>query len=317
VSERPAIARAGAAVLERDRVRTRDTQSSATAGRRRPKPRAFDQPRFLVFFTALVFVYLFAPIVVVFWFSFNSARSVQVFRSFSLTWYAKLLQDSGILGSLVASVEIALVTMVVSTAIGTLLAFGLVRARSRANRPTDVLMLLNLVSPEIVTGIALLLVFSEAGVYLFSWFGVRFELSLLTVMLGHITFSIAYVTIIVRGRLAALNREVEEAALDLGANYVQAMRLVTLPLLWPAIAASGMLVFVMSFDDFVTSFFTTGVGVQPLPLRIYSMIHFGVTPEINAVGTVMMVITIVIVLVALRLFTRQQNARQQLAFLAE
>jgi ABC-type spermidine/putrescine transport system permease subunit II len=137
------------------------------------------------------------------------------------------------------------------------------------------------------------------------------------VIIGHITFSIAYVTIIVRGRLADLNREVEEAALDLGANYVQAMRLVTLPLLWPAIAASGMLVFVMSFDDFVTSFFTTGVGAQPLPLRIYSMIHYGVTPEVNAVGTVMMVITIVIVLAALRLFTRQQNARRQLAFLAE
>ena len=317
MSDRPAMHRAGAAVLERDRVRTPDADSSSTAGRRRPRPRAFDQPRFLVLFTALVFVYLFAPIVVVFWYSFNSARSVQVFRSFSLTWYAKLLQDTGILGSLLASVEIALVTMIVSTAIGTLLAFGLVRARSRANRPADVLMLLNLVSPEIVTGIALLLVFSEAGVYLFSWFGIRFELSLLTVMLGHITFSIAYVTIIVRGRLSALNREVEEAALDLGANYVQAMRLVTLPLLWPAIAASGMLVFVMSFDDFVTSFFTTGVGVQPLPLRIYSMIHFGVTPEINAVGSVMMVITIAIVLVALRLFTRQQNARQQLAFLAD
>ena len=105
--------------------------------------------------------------------------------------------------------------------------------------------------------------------------------------------------------------------MDLGANYVQAMRLVTLPLLWPAIAPSGLLVFVMSFDDFVTSFFTTGIGVSPLPLRIYSMIHFGVTPEINAVGTLMMIITISIVLAALALFTRRQNARQQLAFLAE
>jgi ABC-type spermidine/putrescine transport system permease subunit II len=109
---------------------------------------------------------------------------------------------------------------------------------------------------------------------------------------------------------------VEEAAMDLGANNVQAVRLVTLPLLWPAIIASGLLVFVMSFDDFVTSFFTTGIGVQPLPLRIYSMIHFGVTPEINAVGTLMMVITIVIVLAALFVFSRQQQARQ-LAFLAE
>jgi ABC-type spermidine/putrescine transport system permease subunit II len=276
----------------------------------------FDQPRFLKLFTALVFFYLFAPILVVVLFSFNSGRSLQVFRSFSLNWYGQLLQDQGVTGSLVASIEVALVTMVVATGIGTLLAFGLVRARSRANRPTDVLMLLNLVSPEIVTAIALLLVFSQGGAFL-SQFGIQFGLSLVTVVLGHITFSIAYVTIIVRGRLAAMNREVEEAALDLGANYVDAMRLVTLPLLWPAIVASGMLVFVMSFDDFVTSFFTTGVGVEPLPLRIYAMIHFNVTPEINAVGTLMMAMTIAIVLAALALFSRQQNARRQLAILAE
>ena len=316
MSDRITIHQAGAAVLDRDRVRAPGAPVAAATGRARPKPPAFDQPRFLRLFTGLVFVYLFAPILVVIWFSFNSARSLQVFRSFSLMWYARLFQDPGIVDSLVASIRIAFVTMLVATVIGTLLAFGLVRARSRASRPTDVLMLLNLVSPEIVTAIALLLVFSEAGGFLAQW-GVQFGLSQVTVVLGHITFSIAYVTIIVRGRLAALNREVEEAALDLGANYVQAMRLVTLPQLWPAIAASGMLVFVMSFDDFVTSFFTSGVDVQPLPLRIYSMIHFGVTPEINAVGTLMMVITIVIVLAALALFTRQQNARQQLAFLAE
>jgi ABC-type spermidine/putrescine transport system permease subunit II len=167
-----------------------------------------------------------------------------------------------------------------------------------------------------VTAIALLLVFSQAGAFL-SQFGIQFGFSLVTVILGHITFSIAYVTIIVRGRLAALNREVEEAAQDLGATNTEAVRLVTLPLLWPAIIASGMLVFVMSFDDFVTSFFTTGTGVEPLPMRIYAMIRFGVTPEINAVGTLMMLITVIIVLAALAIFARQQNARQQLAFMAE
>ena len=307
MSGRSEIHPAGAAVLDREHVRAPGAPAVASSGGRHAKPQAFDQPRFLKVFTGLVLIYLFAPILVVFWFSFNSGRSLQVFRSFSLVWYQKLLQDSNIVGSMVASVEVALVTMVVATAIGTLLAFGLVRARSRATRPTDALMLLNLVTPEIATGVAFLLLFSQLG----------FTLSLQTVIIGHITFSIAYVTIIVRGRLATLNREVEEAALDLGANYVQAMRLVTLPLLWPAIAAAGLLVFVMSFDDFVTSFFTTGVGVQPLPLRIYSMIRFGVTPEVNAVGTVMMVVTIAIVLAALALFTRQRNARQELAFLAE
>jgi spermidine/putrescine transport system permease protein len=284
--------------------RAKPAAPAAAARRTRPQP-AFDQPRFLKVITALVFVYLFAPILVVIWYSFNSRRSLQVFGSFSLNWYVQLFNDDGIKGSLVASVEVALVTTVVATVLGTLLAFGLVRARSRANRPTDVLMLLNLVTPEIVGGIAFLLLFSQLGI----------TLSLATVIIGHVTFSIAYVTIIVRGRLAAINEEVEEAALDLGATNFQAVRLVTLPLLWPAIIASGMLVFVMSFDDFVTSFFTTGIGTEVLPLRIYSMIHFGVTPEINAVGTVMMLITVVIVLAALAIYSRQQKAR--LSFLAE
>ena len=302
-----AVQRAGSTVI-RGRMGTPEAEASEVLmGRRKPHPRSFDQPRFLRFFTALVFVYLFAPILVVTWFSFNSMRSLQVFGTPSLTWYDQLMHDPTITGSLVASIEIALVTMVVATTIGTMLAFGLVRARSRANRPTDVLMLLNLVTPEIVTGIAFLLVFSQLAI----------PFSIGTIIVGHITFSIAYVTIIVRGRLAGLNREVEEAAQDLGATNVEAMRLVTLPLLWPAIIASGMLVFVMSFDDFVTSFFTTGTNTEPLPLRIYSMIHFGVTPEINAVGTLMMAITIVIVLAALAIFARQQNARQQLAFMAE
>lgn len=271
----------------------------------RKRPRQFDQPRFLVVFTIAVFVYLFAPILVVFWYSFNSRKSTQIFGSFSLHWYQVLLGDEKMKDSLFASIEIAFVTMVVATVLGTLLAFGLVRARSRLNRPTDVLMLLNLVSPEIVTGIALLLVFTQLG----------FTLSLTTIVLGHITFSIAYVTIIVRGRLASINTEVEEAALDLGATNVQAMRLVTLPLLWPAVVASALLVFVMSFDDFVTSYFVTGIGVAPLPVRIYSAIHNGVTPEINAIGTLMMVMTITIVLIALAMFARQRQAR--LSFLAE
>jgi spermidine/putrescine transport system permease protein len=307
VSDRTVARATETPVLRPARVGARPAvQAEAVAGRKRAPRRGFDQPRFLVIFTALVFIYLFAPILVVTWYSFNSKRSLQVFGTFSLTWYDTLLHDPLITGSVVASIEVALVTMVAATAIGTLLAFGLVRAQSRANRPTDVLMLLNLITPEIATAIAFLLVFSQLGI----------TLSLGTVIIGHITFSIAYVTIIVRGRLASINREVEEAAQDLGATYVQAMRLVTLPLLWPAIIASALLVFVMSFDDFVTSFFTFGIGsAEPLPLRIYSMIHFGVTPEINAVGTLMMAFTIVIVLAALLIYSRQQKAR--LAFLAE
>ncbi len=279
--------------------------TDVAGGRGRRPPRAFDRPRFLRVFTALVYVYFFAPIFIVFWFSFNSARSLQIFHHFSLTWYNQLFHDPVMLASLGASIEIALVTMILSALIGTLLAFGLVRARSRAVTPTNIIMLNNLIAPEIVTGIAFLLIFTEIGL----------TLSIRTIILAHVTFSIAYVTIIVRGRLATINREVEEAALDLGATNVQAMRLVTLPLLWPAIIACGLLVFVMSFDDFITTYFTSGIDVEPLPLRIYSMIHFGVTPEINAIGTLMMVLTISIVLVALTIFSRQQSRQPMVALL--
>lgn len=259
--------------------------------------KAFDRPRFLPIITGLVFVYFFAPIVVVLVFSFNSAKSLQVFRSFSLTWYSQFLHDPDIMASVVASLEIAAATMVVATVLGTLLAFGLLRSRSRVTKPTDLMMLLNLVSPEIVTGIAALLVFTQLGL----------TLSVGTVVLAHVTFSIAYVTIIVRSRLSALNRETEEAAMDLGATHLEALRLVTLPLLWPAILASGMLVFVLSFDDFVTSYFTSGTDVSPLPVRIYSMIRNGVTPEINAIGAVMMLVTISIVLLAMLLYSSRQT----------
>jgi ABC-type spermidine/putrescine transport system permease subunit II len=303
-----------ATAVERTAGAQRVGAPTAAEGRRPPRPRPFDQPRFLKVFTALVYLYLFAPIFVVFLFSFNSKRSTQIFGSFSLRWYDVLIHDQSMLASLQASIEVAFVTMLVATVLGTLLAFGLVRSRSRANRPTDVVMLLNLVSPEIVTAIALLLVWSEIGSLLVP-LGIKFGLSLTTVALGHITWSIPYVTIIVRGRLATLNAEVEEAAQDLGATNLQAMRLVTLPLLWPAIIASALLVFVMSFDDFVTSYFVSGVDLVPLPIRIYTMIHFGVTPEINAIGTIMMLVTISLVLVALLVYSRQQQAR--LSFIAE
>src|SRR5579885_3139200 len=156
------------------------------ARRRRPGARPFDRPRFLTVFTTVFFLYLFAPILVVFLFSFNSKRSTQVFGQLSLTWYQRLLNDSSMLTSMRVSIEIAFVTMIAATALGTMLAFGLVRARSRLTRPTDVTMLLNLISPEIVTAIALLLVFSELGTLL-TPLGVTFHLSLVTVALGHIT----------------------------------------------------------------------------------------------------------------------------------
>ena len=152
-------------------------------------------------------------------------------------------------------------------------------------------MLIPLVTPEIVAGASALLLFTQIGL----------DLSLTTIILGHITFSISYVTVVVRARLAAIDPEVEKASLDLGATRWETFRLVTLPEVWPAVVAAALLVFALSFDDFVMSFFTTGESPQPLPVRIWSAIRFGVTPTINAIGTFMLVVSLATITLAVAL----------------
>ena len=261
--------------------------AAPAAAAREAKP--FDRPRFLHVLMGLFLLWTFAPIAIVVLFSFNSGKSLQNFEGFSTQWYSEFFGDQQLRDSLIASLEIALVTMVVATLLGSLLAFGLVRSRNRLSPVTNVMMLIPLVVPEIVAGVTALLLFTQIGM----------QLSLTTIILAHITFSISYVTVIVRGRLAALNREVEEAAMDLGATRIQTLRLVVLPALWPAILAAGLLTFALSFDDFVLSFFTTGEEVQPLPVRIYSAIRFGVTPVINAIGALMLLVSVSTIVLAL------------------
>jgi spermidine/putrescine transport system permease protein len=265
-----------------------------------PRRRDFDRPRFLRLFFYVFVLFTFAPLAIVALFSFNSTPSLQDFSGFSLQWYDEFFSSVDLRESLIASIEIGLVTMVVGTVLGTTLAFALVRARSRLARTSNVLMLIPLVTPEIVAGVSALVLFTQIGL----------ELSLLTIMIAEITFSISFVTVIVRARLSALNREVEEAALDLGSTRLQTLRLVVLPALWPAIIASALLIFALSFDDFVIAFFTTGESPTPLPVQIYSSIRFGVRPTINAVGTFMLVFSFLIVALAIflpRLLGRREE----------
>ncbi len=262
--------------------------------------KGFDRPRFLKVFTFLVYAFLFTPIAVVVLFSFNSIKSLNVFEGFSLQWYREFLEDESLRESLFTSLEIAALTAVASTIIGTLLAIGLVRSRARWAPGANVLMLVPLVVPEIVAGISALLIFSQLGIALSFW----------TIVLAHITFSISYVTIVVRARMIAISEEVEEAAMDLGATRWQSVRLVLIPALWPAVLAAGLLTFAFSFDDFVLSFFTTGEDLQPLPVRIWSAIRFGLSPTINAIGTLMMVVSLTTIALAVaipRLFGRRES----------
>ena len=260
----------------------------------------FDRPRFLRLFAILVYAFLFVPILVVVLFSFNSIKSLNVFDGWSLQWYEEFFNDSALRDSLFMSLEIAFLTMLAATVIGTALAIGLVRSRTRWAPGANILMLVPLVVPEIVAGISALLIFSQVGIALSFW----------TVVIAHITFSISYVTIVVRARMASISQEVEEAAMDLGATRWQAVRLALIPALWPSVLAAGLLVFAFSFDDFVLSFFTTGEESQPLPVRIWSAIRFQVSPTINAIGTMMMVVSLSAIALAVllpRLFGRRES----------
>ena len=247
------------------------------------------RPAFAVTVTVVFFAWLYLPIVAVVLFSFNSVKSLATFQGFSSRWYVDFFHDSSLITSLTASLGIAAVAAAGSLVLGTMLALGLERIRSRSGRAIGAVTLLPLVTPEIVTGVAALLFFTGLGM----------KLSLVTVTLAEITFSIAYVTVIVRGRLASMSPEVEEAARDLGCTPWQAVRQVILPTLVPALLGSGLLVFALVFDDFVLAFFTTGVDPQPLPVRIYSSIRFGVSPAINAVGTLMLAFSALLIVLAL------------------
>jgi ABC-type spermidine/putrescine transport system permease subunit II len=258
------------------------------------------KPRFAIAVTVVFFVLLYLPIVAVALFSFNNKKSLTVFEGWSLKWYRAFFDDAELTKSLQTSLEVAAVAMVGSVVIGALLAFGLVRARSRLGRAANIIMLIPLITPEIVTGVASLMLFK----------GVGMQPSLTTLMLAQTTFSISYVTVILRARVAELNPEVEQAAMDLGASRIQALRLVTLPALMPAITSAAILIFTIVFDDFVLAFFTSGVDPQPLSVRIYSAIRFGIQPSINAVGTLMLVGSLVLIAIALlapRFFGRRGN----------
>jgi len=238
-----------------------------------------------------VYAFLFAPIVVLIIFSFNSARRGLVWRGFTLDWYPQLFTNDELLDSLFVTLQVAFVAVIVSTILGSLLGLGLARMRFRGRGATETLLLVPMVTPEIVMGLALLLFFLQ----LFDAHG-----SVGQLWVAHITFCISYVAVVVRARAASMNPQLEEAARDLGASAWGAFRFVTLPLIAPAVLAGALLAFSLSFDDYVVTTFNSGVGGSTLPLYIYGAIKFGVTPEINAISTIIVAITAIAILIAWR-----------------
>ena len=235
--------------------------------------------------TLLAYLFLFVPIVILIAYSFNASRSTVVWTGFTLDWYAEVFKDRGLRQSLQVSAVVALASALISTAIGALTALAIVRRRFVGRDALSTLMLAPLVLPEIVMAVALLVFMVAMNV----------TLGYFTLIVSHVLVTVPFATLIVRAAASSLDRRLEEAAADLGANEWQIFWRVTFPLLLPPIVTAFLLAATLSFDNFVMSTFSSGVGTTPLPLRIYSMLKLGITPEINALGALMVLLNVVVV----------------------
>jgi spermidine/putrescine transport system permease protein len=248
------------------------------------------QPRLVATATWLYIAWSLAPVATAILFSFNAGRSRAVWQGFSLRWYLddpylSLAHDPSMRTALAQSLRLAAFDIVISVPLGVALALGLARWRGLGSRPANLLILLPLVTPELVLAVALLLDFSK--LFRFIPLGTPAQL------IGQVTISLSYVVVVVRGRLAALGRQYEEAGMDLGAGPLATLRYVMIPLLLPAIVASVMVVFAVSIDDFVvTQYLSSGVGSQTIPIDVYTFARGNPTPELNALASLMVYISV-------------------------
>jgi len=250
-------------------------------------------------YVAVIFAFLYAPILVLILYSFNNSRSRGTWGGFTLRWYGELLQDRHILGSLYNTIIIAVLSAAIATVIGTAAAIGLNGWRGFQRKVIMNITYIPVLNPDIVTGISLMLLFVFA----------RMPLGLLTMLLAHITFNIPYVILSVLPKLKQLDTHLYEAALDLGATPWYAFKKVILPEIMPGIITGLLLAFTLSIDDFVISFFTTGSGVANLSITIFSMARRGVNPTINAVSTLMF-LAVLVLLVIVNLRVNKENSRK-------
>ena len=237
----------------------------------------------------LSYSFLYIPIIILVLFSFNASRYAAAWKGFTLEWYATLFTNEALAAALKNTLIVAGASTLVSTIFGTMVALAMERYTFPGKLALDALLYLPIIIPDIAMAVMLLLFFVLTHT----------QLGLVTIIISHIAFNISFVAIVVRARLAYFDVTLEEAAQDLYANEWQTFRLVTLPLIMPGILGGALLAFTLSIDDFVITFFTAGPGSTTLPLRIYSMVKIGVTPEINALSSIMMVASIGLVLLSM------------------
>lgn len=250
----------------------------------------------LACYAGLVYLFFYTPIAVVVAYSFNNSRFASVWGGFTTRWYGSVFADSSITDALRVTLIVAVVSTAIAVVIGTITAYYLGRASPRVRALTDAVTYMRIILPEIVSALSLVIFFNLLKV----------PLGVATIIVGHVAFNTAYVIVVVRARMAGLDRATEEAALDLGASYLTTFLRITLPDLLPGVLAAALLAFTFSFDDFVTSFFLSGPGSTTLPVKIYSLVKYGISPSINAVSTCIMLVTLTL----LTLFALANRASQ-------
>lgn len=264
------------------------------------------QSPWVVLSAILVYIFLYAPIVVLILFSFNSSRTNVVFEGVvnqgpcgPFFWYCELFKNDDVMDATRNTLTIALTSTFFSTIIGTMAALALQRYNFRGRNASETMLYFPIVTPEIVMGIGILVLFSASFGWINSLLALapdrRLTMGMGTVIVSHIAFSIPFVTLVVRARLHGFDSRLEEAAMDLGANELTTFRKVTLPLIAPGVLAGAMLAFTLSLDDFIITFFTTGPGATTLPIYVYGLLRRIVTPEVNALSTIWILVVLIVV----------------------
>ncbi|ESQ77371.1 ABC transporter permease [Asticcacaulis sp. YBE204] len=244
-----------------------------------------------------VTVFLYAPLISLMVFSFNDSKRNVVWQGFTLKYYVKALTNDSLIMAFTNSMVIALFSTILSVIVGAMAAIVLWRFRFSGRTAFDAGLAIPIVVPEICMGVGMLVFFAK----IFPWpQGLPWPLNLGAIIIAHISFSFPFVAVVVRARLASFNRELEEAAKDLGASEWRTLIDVLIPHIQPSLIAGGLLAFTLSLDDFVITFFTSGPDTVTFPVQIYSMVRFAVTPEINAASTILIVVTVLLTFLALK-----------------
>lgn len=246
----------------------------------------------------LLYLFLYAPIIVLVLFSFTEDTFGTRLQGFTLRWYEALLRDERLISAAINTLTVATLSTIFSTIFGTLLAMGLERYRFRGRNGVDALVYLPVVVPEVVMALALLVFFAFTYGLINDVLGIPARLGLISVTIAHIAFTISFVVIVVRASLKGFDRRIEEAASDLGANEWQTFRHITMPLILPGVIGGALLAFTLSLDDFIISFFTTGPGFSLLPVEVYGQVKRAITPKINAISTLMLLLSIGLVVLS-------------------